>query len=87
MSKIFAIYENVQLIECPEKWDYYKEAYKAPLILMESEKKFPGKKFFNFCGLRSTVIRSFITTQETLQDDIYIEIITLNSRYVFKVMI
>ena len=87
MSKIFTIYENAQLIECPDRWIYYKEIESAPLILMESEQKHPGELFFNFCGLRSSFIKELNTEQKTLQSDIIVNIVTKNNKYAFKVRV
>lgn len=87
MSKIFTIYENAQLMECPDRWIYYKEIENAPLILMKSEKKHPDKLFFSFCGLNSSPIKELNTEQKTLQSDIIVNIVTENNKYIFKVRV
>ena len=58
-----------------------------PLVLMESEKKYPGKIFFDFSGLCSTTIVKLETFQENIDDHIFIKIITHNGKhqYCFEV--
>ena len=86
MAKPIAIYYPAKLLECPEKWWHYKELiYNTPLVIMESEDKYPGEIFFNFASLSSSVIVKFETIQETLDSDIYVDIITKHSHYKFIV--
>lgn len=69
MPKIHSIYPYAKLIDCPFEWSYYKEVKNIPLLLMESERKYPGKLFFCFGGLRSTIITKLETKQKSLNDN------------------
>ena len=86
MAKIFSIFMHTKLINCPERWEHYKEIEDAPLLLMESEHKAPGELFFNFSGLRSTIIQNFGTEQYSLDEPMYINIKTKNNYYRFEVL-
>lgn len=86
MAKDIAVYPLVQLIECPERWEFYKEIPCASLIICESERKHPGKNFFYFSLLHSSVIEKLETIQESLDSPIYIEITTRNNFYKFKIL-
>ena len=60
MPKLFCTYYPVKCIECPSKFDYIKEfIYNQPLYIYESEHVDPGKHFFKFGQIRSTIFKSF----------------------------
>ena len=87
MAKFHSIYPHARLIECPSKWTHYKELNNSPLVLLESEFKYPGELFFDFSGLRSTIITNLETRQKTINDNIFIKITTHRGEhfYLFEV--
>lgn len=87
MAKIHSVYPHAKLIECPERWEHYKEIEDAALILVESEHKRPGQLGFNFSGLKSSFITDLETKQETINDSIEVHIWTHDGEhlYVFEV--
>lgn len=76
VAKIHSIYPHAKMTCCPAKWVHYMEIEDAPLVLMESEHKHPGELFFDFCGLRSSMITNLETVQETIEDVVAVEITT-----------
>ena len=87
MSRLITVYYPAKLIKCPEKWTHYKYmVYNTPLYIHESEHKYPGKKWFSYGGLCSSVFKSFETRQKTINDNITIDIVTKSgSHYIFEV--
>ena len=84
MAKIHSVYPHATLVNCPSKWQHYKEIEDAPLILMESEHKSPGELFFTFSGLRSTIITKIESTQKTIEDNLFININTHKGEHYYK---
>ena len=86
MAKLVYSFGPADLVECPERWEHYKELWftETSLYLFESERKDPGKRFFYYSSLHSSIIKSLWTTQETINSPVYVNIETKHNFYKFR---
>lgn len=83
MSRVCNTYYHCKLVECPRRWTYYKKIEDVPLVILKSEQKKLGKRFFCFDGLKSSYIEKMWIKKKTGQIfNIYIE--TEHSKYIFE---